>query len=74
MVSRGEEYPLDIIVGNTNTACLQEDPILGIKFNGQLMEILLLSTDMIKLSNPMEDIKKLVSKVINVERFGMDKC
>lgn len=41
---------------------LQEDPLAGNKFDGQLMETLL-STDMNKLSDSVEDIKKMVSDV-----------
>lgn len=41
---------------------LYEDPLTGIKFDGQLMETLL-STDMKKLRNFIEDVKKLISEV-----------
>lgn len=41
---------------------LHVDPLMGIKFDGQLMETLL-STDVIKLGKYMEEIKNLVSGV-----------
>lgn len=41
---------------------LYEDPLTGIKFDGQLMETLL-STDMKKLRTFIEDVKKLISEV-----------